>query len=61
MPGEMSKDEIFLSTRDDFRRDVCYKVLDAVINSVESRFIDSREVMKMFIFFQTSCIVQMKQ
>ncbi|KAL4126029.1 hypothetical protein QTP88_010261 [Uroleucon formosanum] len=45
MPGEFSGDDISPSSLDNFRRDVYYKVLDIIINSLESRFKDSREVM----------------
>jgi len=45
MPVELSGDDISPSSLDDFRRDVYCKVLDIIINSLESRFKDSREVM----------------
>lgn len=44
MPGELSGDEISPSNIDNFRRDIYYKVLDIIINSLDSRFKDSREV-----------------
>ncbi|XP_050056202.1 zinc finger MYM-type protein 1-like [Aphis gossypii] len=45
MPGELSGDDISPSSLDIFKRDVYYKVLDIIINSLDSRFKDSREVM----------------
>ncbi|XP_029342136.1 zinc finger MYM-type protein 1-like [Acyrthosiphon pisum] len=46
MPGELSRDEISSTAQDVFRSDVYFKVLDVIINSIESRFKDSREIMK---------------
>lgn len=45
MPGELSGDDISPSSLDNFRQDVYYKVLDIIINSLDSRFKDSCEVM----------------
>lgn len=46
MPGELSKDETSSRAQDVFRTNVYYKVLDVIINSIESRFKDSKEIMK---------------
>lgn len=46
MPGETTKDEVSSSPSDIFRRDVYYKVLDAIITSIEVRFNDSRDILK---------------
>jgi len=46
MPGEKTRDEISSSPSDMFRRNVYYKVLDAIITSITVRFSDSREILK---------------
>lgn len=45
MPGALSNDEISTSDVDIFRTDVYYKVLDVIINSINSRFNNFREIM----------------
>ncbi|XP_025192026.1 zinc finger MYM-type protein 1-like [Melanaphis sacchari] len=46
MPGELSRDEVLCSPADLFRCDVCFKVLDAIITSIDIRFNDSQEILK---------------
>lgn len=46
MPGELSRDEVLQSPTDLFRCDVCFKVLDAIITSIDTRFNDSQEILK---------------
>jgi hypothetical protein len=46
MPGENAKDEVCSSPNDIFQRDMYYKVLDAIIISIEVRFNDSRYILK---------------
>ncbi|XP_022160467.1 uncharacterized protein LOC111026655 [Myzus persicae] len=46
MSGEKTRDEISSSPSDMFRRNVYYKVLDAIITSITVRFSDSREILK---------------
>ncbi|KAL4142041.1 hypothetical protein QTP88_004573 [Uroleucon formosanum] len=46
MPGELSRDEVLCSPADLFRCDVCFKVLDAIITSINLRFNDSQEILK---------------
>ncbi|XP_060872268.1 zinc finger MYM-type protein 1-like [Metopolophium dirhodum] len=45
-PGELSRDEVLCSPADLFRCDVCFKVLDAIITSIDIRFNDSQEILK---------------
>jgi len=46
MPGELSRDEVLCSPTDLFHCDVCFKVLDAIITSIDIRFNDSQEILK---------------
>jgi len=46
MSGEKTRDDISSSPSDMFRRNVYYKVLDAIITSITVRFSDSREILK---------------
>jgi len=46
MPGELSRDELLCSPTDFFRCNVCFKVLDAIITSIDMRFNDSQEIFK---------------
>jgi len=46
MPGELFRDEVLQSPTDLFCCDVCFKVLDAIITSIDIRFNDSQEILK---------------
>jgi len=57
MPGENAKDEVSSSPNDIFRRDVYYKVLDAIIISIEVRFNDSRDILKDLSLLSPECLM----
>jgi len=46
MPGELSRDEVLCSPTDFFRCNVCFKVSDAIITSIDMRFNNSPKILK---------------
>lgn len=60
MPGELSRDEVQYSPTNLFRCDVYYKVLDAIITSIDIRFNDSREILKDLSLLTTERMLSIK-